>query len=248
MGSFGGGTSEYFLASAFDEIWMQPNTEIGITGISIEVPFLRDTLDKIGITPEFYARHEYKNAMASLLDRKLSPQYKSEITKLGSTMYLHMLQSIADDRNIELKKLLELVNNAPIKAEDGMENKLVDNIAFKSNYWAEIKKQNDNAEFYPLSQYVYQVEDTRGRLPIIAMLVLEGEIVEGQDDDINLWRNGIVSDVNVLKHLEEISKLPDVKGLIVRINSPGGSYSASAEIWNAINHLKKDKNIPVVQK
>jgi len=75
MGSFGGGTSEYYLASAFDEIWMQPNTEIGITGINIEVPFIRDTLDKIGITPEFYARYEYKNAMASLLDKKLSPQY-----------------------------------------------------------------------------------------------------------------------------------------------------------------------------
>ena len=81
MGVFGGGTSEYYLASAFDEIWMQPNTELGITGINIEVPFLRDTLSKVGVTPEFYARHEYKNAMYSLMENQLSPQYKREMIK-----------------------------------------------------------------------------------------------------------------------------------------------------------------------
>ena len=246
MGSFGGGTSEYYLASAFDEIWMQPNTEIGITGINIEVPFIRDTLDKIGVTPEFYARYEYKNAMASLLDKKLSPQYKSEINKLGGTMYVQMLQGIANDREIELNKMLELVNKAPIIAEDGLKNKLIDKTAFKNDYLAEIRKQNDNAELYPLSYYVHQVKDMRGRLPVIAMLVLEGEIVEGRDGEINLWRSGVISDTHVIKQLEEISKLSDVKGLVVRINSPGGSYSASAEIWHAINNLKKNKKIPVV--
>ena len=63
FGSFGQGTREYYLAAAFDEIWMQPNTEVGITGVGIEVPFIRGLLDKLGIVPEFYARHEYKKGL-----------------------------------------------------------------------------------------------------------------------------------------------------------------------------------------
>lgn len=246
MGSLGGGTSEYYLASAFDEIWMQPNTEIGITGVSIEVPFLRAVLDKIGVTPEFYARYEYKNAMSSLLDKTLSPQYKSEIVKLGGTMYYQMIQGIATDRDISTDNLMKLVDKAPIIAEDGLKNKLVDKIAFKSDYLAEIRKQHDNATLYPVVNYVHQVQDMRGKLPQIALLVLEGEIIDGQDGNVNMWQNGIISDGFVLKQLEEIAKLPNIKGLIVRINSPGGSYNASAEIWHAINSLKKNKNIPVV--
>ena len=246
MGSFGGGTSEYYLATAFDEIWMQPNTEIGITGVSIEIPFLRAILDEIGITPEFYARYEYKNAMSSLLDKTLSPHYKSEIIKLGSTVYSQMIQGIADDRNISTDNLMKLIDRAPIIAEDGVKNKLIDKTAFKNDYLAEIIKQHNNAVLYPLVNYVYQVHDMRGKLPQIAFLVLEGEIIDGQDGNVNLWQKGIISDGYVLKQLEEIAKLPDVKGLIVRINSPGGSYNASAEIWHAINSLKKNKNIPVV--
>ena len=246
MGSFGGGTSEYYLASAFDEIWMQPNTEIGITGVSIEVPFLRVVLDKIGVTPEFYARYEYKNAMSSLLDKTLSPQYKSEITKLGRAVYVQMVQGIAKDRNISTDKLMKLVDRAPIIAEEGVKEKLIDKIAFKSDYLVEIKKQHNNADLYPLVNYVHQVKDMRGKLPQIALLILDGEIMKGQDGNVNLWQNGIISDVYTLKQLEEIAKLPDIKGLIVRINSPGGSYNASAEIWHAINSLKKKKNIPVV--
>ncbi len=246
MGIFGGGTSEYYLASVFDEISMQPNSEIGITGVSVEVPFVRETLDKIGVTPEFYARYEYKNAASSLLDKKPSQHYQSEIAKLGGTIYMQMLQGIADERKIDLKQMFDLVNKAPIRAEDGIAYKLVDKVAFRSEYLADLRKQYNNAELYPLPFYASQVADKRGRLPVIAMLVLEGEIVEGKNEGVNLWKSGMVSAALVTKQLEEIAKLSDVKGVVLRINSPGGSYNASAEIWNAINNLKKNKKIPVV--
>lgn len=245
MGSFGGGTSEYYLAAAFDEIWMQPNTEIGITGISIEVPFLRDVLNKIGIMPEFYARHEYKNAMASLLDSKLSPQYKSEMTKLGGTIFLKFINEVSADRKIETKKMFELVDKAPIRAEDGLDSRLIDIVAFKNDFIDELKRRTGGAELYPLASYAAEIKDNRGKLPVIAFLVLDGEIVEG-DVGQNVWQQGVVSSRQTVEQLEEISRLPDLRGLVLRINSPGGSYTASAEIWNAINTLKKKKDIPVV--
>ena len=87
MGDFGGGTSEYYLAAAFDEIWMQPDTDIGLTGISIGMPFVKDFLDKIGVTPEFYTRYEYKNAVAPLLSNKFSKEHLEETFKLGNSLF-----------------------------------------------------------------------------------------------------------------------------------------------------------------
>ena len=245
MGVLGGGTSEYYLAAAFDEIWMQPNTEIGITGINIEVPFLRDTLNKIGITPEFYARHEYKNAMASLIDNKLSPQYKSEMTKLGGTIFLQFVSDVSKDRKMQPKELIELINRAPIRAEDGLNNKLVDIVAFKNEFNDELKARNKGAEFYPIHSYLNLLSDNQGKVPTIAFLVLEGEIVEGEAGQ-DMWQQGVVSSRQTVKQLKEIAKLPELKAVVLRINSPGGSYTASAEIWNAINTLKKKKDVPVV--
>ena len=89
FGSFGGGTSEYYLASAFDEIWMQPNTDLGLTGVAMEVPFFRKLLDKVGIKPEFYARHEYKNAMASVLDERMSGDASFGRNDFGSNGQRH---------------------------------------------------------------------------------------------------------------------------------------------------------------
>lgn len=101
MGSFGGGTDDYYLASAFDEIWMQPNTEIGITGLNIEVPFLKGLLDKVGITAEFYARHEYKNAAASFLNSAFTPQYREETERLGQSLYDRIVADVCADRKLD---------------------------------------------------------------------------------------------------------------------------------------------------
>ena len=245
MGVFGGGTSEYYLASAFDEIWMQPNTELGITGINIEVPFLRDTLSKVGVTPEFYARHEYKNAMSSLMENQLSPQYKSEMIKLGKNIFMQFAENAAKDRNISMQEMLKLVDSAPLLAEDALKYKLIDKVAFRNDFDFKVTAKSQSAKFYPIYAYNLEIKNNRGRVPVVALLVLDGEIVDG-DARQDMWQQGIISSRQTVKQLKEIAKLPNLKGLVVRVNSPGGSYTASAEIWNEINLLKKKKNIPVV--
>ncbi|MBR6327732.1 MAG: S49 family peptidase, partial [Alphaproteobacteria bacterium] len=87
MGSFGQGTKEYAFATLFDEIWLQPHGHIGMTGVNIEVPFFKNILQKIGVTPEFYTRYEYKTAMSSLMNADFTPAYKAEIENLGRGFY-----------------------------------------------------------------------------------------------------------------------------------------------------------------
>lgn len=102
---------------------MQPNTEVGITGVGIEVPFIRGLLDKLGIVPEFYARHEYKNAAVSLLSKGFSPEYRSETEKLGGGIFQRMAADIAADRGLDEGDVKKAVDEAPVAAEKALEKK-----------------------------------------------------------------------------------------------------------------------------
>lgn len=245
FGSFGGGTSEYYLASAFDEITMLPNSEAGLTGVSIEVPFLRNVLDKIGISPEFYARHEYKTAMASFTDKKASKAFSEELGKLARFLTEEMFRGIIPARYGELSKrdFRPLMNASPMAAEDALQSGLIDKIGYETDWLAEIKKAH-KGEFLDVADYAAQWMYRRNANGI-ALLVLEGAISDGTSIDNPLSGEAVVGADTVLAQIDEITKDKNIKAVIVRINSPGGSYTASSEIWHALKRLKEKKQIPL---
>ncbi len=245
FGSFGGGTSEYYLASAFDEIWMQPNTEAGITGLSFEVPFLKGILSKVGVQAEFYTRYEYKNAAASLLNDKLSSEYKRELEKLGGSVYSVMKKDIVQNRRIDEKLFDKLVNNAPLPAEDALSAGLIDYIGYKPEL---IEKVVDGTKGKMINVWDYASSFSSGyrKLPTVALVVIEGVIAEGESYANSLKGESVSGADTVVKQLDEILRNKNVKALVVRVNSPGGSYTASNEIWYAIKRIKEKKKIPVV--
>lgn len=245
FGSFGQGTKEYYLAAAFDEIWMQPNTEVGITGVAIEVPFFRNVLDKIGVTPEFYSRYEYKTAMASIMDKKMSAPYKEEITRLGASIFNQFVGEIAQDRKITTGDLKKLINNAPIMSEKALENKLIDKIAYKQDLFEQVKNDT-KARVIDAKGYNSNIKTFTKGVPTIAYMVIEGVIAEGESYNNPLRDEVISGSKTVVEQIQQIQKDGGVKGLILRINSPGGGYAASNEIWYAIKQLKEKKKIPVV--
>lgn len=245
MGSYGGGTGEYYLASAFEQIWMQPNTDIGITGIGVEVPFAKEALKKFGITPQFFTRYEYKNAMASLMDNRFSPQHREEMEKLTGSLFNRFVLDVSVDRQIKPQKLVDLVNEAPILAQNGLNEQLLNIVAYKSDLIEEIKAETGNAELFPLKAYALEMREGYKNMPTIAFMVVEGEISGGKSS-LNPFGNSVVGSETVVEQLQEIANSKDIAGLVLRINSPGGSYTASNEIWHAIKVIKEKKKIPVV--
>ncbi len=245
MGSFGNGTGEYLLASAFDEIWMQPGTDIGLTGIDIEVPFLRGLLDKIGITPEFYARHEYKTAMTSLVSKDFTAPYKAELTKLGSQVFATLLKNIAAARNIDAGLLRQLIDKAPLSAKEALAENLIDYIGYRSEMIDKVK-ENTGGELMPVETYIAEKGDGRLSLPTIAYLVLDGVISEGVSSANPIQGEGVIGAETVAEELEAIGDNENVRVLVIRINSPGGSYTASSQIWHAVKRLKIKRQIPVI--
>lgn len=245
FGAFGNGTSEYYLASAFDEIWMQPNTEAGITGLGIEIPFFRNVLNKIGVQPEFYTRYEYKTAVASMMDEKMSEPFRQEIERLGGSILGQIVQDVSTARNIEAKKVQSLINRAPLFAQEAKDAKLIDKIAYAQDL-DEFLKTEYKADFVKFDDYAFTLKDGHSGLKTIAVLVVNGVIDEGKSIDNPLNGETVVGSATILQQLNEIAKNKDVKGLILRVNSPGGSYTASNEIWYALEKLKNDKKISIV--
>ena len=245
FGSFGGGTSEYYLASAFDEIWMQPNTDLGLTGIAMEVPFFRKLLDKVGIKPEFYARHEYKNAMASVLDERMSEPFRQEMLRLGGTILAQTVSDISAARGLSEEDVNRLINRAPLFAAEALEAKLIDRIGYEPELFDEIQK-TVSGEVVEISDYASVIREGRKGLPKVAVLVADGVINEGKSIDNPLQGEATVGAATVTEQLNEIAGDKNVKALLLRVNSPGGSYAASNEIWYALNKLKKERQMPVV--
>lgn len=245
FGSFGGGTSEYYLAAAFDEIWMQPNTEAGITGLNFEVPFFRSILSKAGVQAEFYTRYEYKNAAASLLNDTLSHEYRKELKKLGGSIYSVMKEDVCRDRDLKKEMFDKLVNNAPLSAEDALAAGLIDYIGYKPEL-IEKAIQETKGKMVNVLDYVSSFSSGYRNLPTVALVVIEGVIAEGESYANSLRDEAVAGADTIVKQLDDILRNDNVKALVIRVNSPGGSYTASNEIWYAIKRIKEKKRIPVV--
>ena len=245
FGSFGQGTREYYLAAAFDEIWMQPNTEVGITGVGIEVPFIRGLLDKLGIVPELYARHEYKNASASLLSKGFSPEYRSESEKFGGGILQRMAADIAADRGLDEGDVKKAVDEAPVAAEKALEKKLIDKIAYKPDLIEQVMDET-GGEMINLVDYALNIKEGRKNRPSVALMVIDGMITEGESSANPFEGEATAGSETIVAQLDEIARDKSVKALVLRINSPGRSYPAANEIRHAVNRMNSEQLIPVV--
>ncbi len=242
FGSLGQGNREYYLATFADEIYMQPHSFIGFTGISIEVPFIKKALAKIGIEPEFYSRYEYKTAMAFVTDDKMTSYYKEELSGLANGIMQELKTAIIENRKI--KDIDKIMNNAPISAEEGLKLNMIDGLMYQTEFDNFLKNKFLN-EKISVSEYSQAFGTNQGKLPTIAVLTLDGVINAGENEEDLSGEVAIYSE-SVLEQIEEISKLYDLRAVLLRINSPGGEYGAADEIYFALQSLKKMRNVPII--
>ena len=245
FGSLGGGTKEYYLATAFDEIVLMPKTEVGITGIGIEVPFFKNVLEKLGVKADFYSRYQYKTAMDSFTSSKMSGAFYQEMNKLGEGIYARLVYDMAQARNISAEKMVNLINQAPLFSDEALDENLVDKVLFEQDFLSQIESQY-KAKFISFSDYASNITDNSKKMPTIAFLVIEGVIADGESSADALNSEIITGSETVLEQIEDIKKNKNIKAVVVRVNSPGGSYNASNEIWHALNKLKEEKKLPII--
>ncbi|MCM3887263.1 signal peptide peptidase SppA [Frankia sp. R82] len=136
FGEFGGGTGSYYLASAFDEIWLAPCGDCGLTGLGMETPFLRGALDRLGVTVEIGQRYEYKNAVNTLVERDFTPAHLEAVSRIIESSSEQVVAGIAQGRSMPADRVRRLIDLGPLTGSVALDTGLVDRLGYRDEVYA----------------------------------------------------------------------------------------------------------------
>ena len=133
------GMAAYVLATAFGELWLQPGGEVGLLGVGIETPFVRGTLDRLGIEPQFEQRYEYKNAADVLMRKEFTAAHREALERLAESVFSDAVETIADARGLTSDQVRELINTGPRTAPEAQAAGLVDRLGYRDQAYDAIR-------------------------------------------------------------------------------------------------------------
>lgn len=265
-GDPGRGLGTYYFASIFDQIWMQPVGNVSMAGISVEIPFARATLDKLGVKPEFFARKEYKSLFESFENKEMSPANRQAMTTLVDDLGTQLVNGIADARKWKPEAVLALMDKGLFTDKEalaaGLVTKLDEYGALRDMVKAsvsgkkfpadpikakrELNKIKDSSIFVDIERYVADNKNDsgasgiRGSKKTAALVYVEGTIMDAGPARDSGFGSKVASGENITDDLRAIAEDPDVDILVLRINSPGGSPSAAETIRRAAARFKQN--------
>ncbi|MGO9511222.1 MAG: signal peptide peptidase SppA [Mycobacterium sp.] len=257
------GTMSYYLASAFGEVWMQPSGSLGLIGFASNAMFLRDALAKAGIEAQFVARGEYKSAANLFTEDGFTDAHREAVTRMLQSLQGQVWQAVAESRNIDAAALDELADRAPLLRDDAVASGLIDRIGFRDEAYARIAElvgvEDVSDEETPPRRSLARYASARPRLtpavpsvpgrrskPTIAVVTMEGMIVNGRGGPqiLPLGPSSVGGDT-IASALREVAADDSVSAIVLRVDSPGGSVTASETIWREVVRAR-ERGKPVV--
>ena len=234
MGGFGGSSVAVYLASAFQEVWLQPSGEVGLVGFIAQSPFLKGTFDMLGIEPQFGARYEYKSAIETFTHDRFSKEARESLDALVGAWTNQAAEGIAKSRNIPVETVRALIDKGPLLAEDAKAARLVD----KLGYWDELQSTLlvGGARMVGLDEYAQHLA-AQPEAVNVALIVGAGEVHSGGNDDSARDETDFAAG-RVTQAFRDAVKDPSVKAILFRIDSPGGSYTASDAVWREVSNAR----------
>lgn len=226
----------YYLASAFDKVWLLPTGEFMVTGLAAEIPFARPLLEKIGVEPRFGKREEFKNAFDTFLDSEMSPPYRESLESMLGSIWQQMVEAIAASRGLDAQRFVALAEQAPISARPALEANLVDHLGYFDELLAGTKPAERRIRAV---EYLARVDRPYRSGATLAVIYAEGEILRGQRDGSPLSRQVAVEATVMTEAINAADEDEAVRAIVIRMSSPGGSYIASDVIRRAIERARK---------
>ncbi|OBB93562.1 signal peptide peptidase SppA [Mycobacterium sp. 852002-30065_SCH5024008] len=258
------GTLSYYLASAFGEVWMQPSGSVGLIGFASNETFLRDAFDKAGIEPQFVARGQYKSWANRFTEHGFTTAHREAVTRMLESLQQQAWQAIAESRRLDPGALDTLADRAPLLRDDAVAAGLLDRIGFRDEAYARIAElvgvKDVSDDTAPPRLYLARYAGAaRSRLappkpsvpgrrpkPTLAVITVDGTIVDGRGGPQFLPLGTATAGGDTIgAALREAGADDSVSAIVLRVNSPGGTITASESIWREVTRARK-RGKPVV--
>jgi protease-4 len=235
FGEFGPGNGAYYLATAFDHIYLQPSGDVGLTGIIMESPFVKGTLSKLGVTFHGDHRYEYKAALNFYTETKYTDPHKEEMSAIMNSWFNQMKDGICQARQIAPEKFQAIVDAGPYLGKEAVDAKLIDGIAYRDEVYGKVKSQaGDGAELLYLDKYLDRAGHPHDRGKTVALVFGVGGVTRGKSDYDPVQGDQTMGSDTVAGAIRAAADDKDVKAILFRVDSPGGSYVASDTIWREV--------------
>ncbi len=229
----------YYLVSVSDRVSLAPYGIVDWRGFSAQIPFFKTAMDRLGIDAEVFYAGRYKSATEPYRRTNMSPASKEQTEAFIEAMYQQMLAEVSASRGVPVAELRSAANTyAGLRTEYALQTGLVDEVEYREEVLADLRDQIGLAEdakvkFARLNDYYHaRVSSTPYQRDKVAVLIAEGAIVSGRG------QAGQIGDERYVKLIEDLRQDDNVKAVVLRVNSPGGSANASDHIWQALVDLK----------
>lgn len=239
---------EYYLNSVANKVYLNPVGEVDFKGLSAEILYLKELQEKSGVKFEVIRHGKYKSAVEPFLAQEMSPENREQMTVLLHSVWSSIVADIAKSRKVTVAQLDAIANTLGARTPElALANKMIDKIAYEDEYHNAIRNllKVDKKEKYnsvSITDYAKTAAltvDDYSKDDIIAVIYAQGEIMSGEGD-VN-----IIGEGSIKRSLEEARNDDDVKAIVLRVDSPGGSALTSELIWREIEITKKVKPVVV---
>ena len=247
FGDFVRGNLPYYLATGFDRIYLQPSGTLGLTGVAVEQVFLHDALEKLGIDFQSAKRHEYKSAADQLTETGFTGPAREAAARLTESVAEQLTTAIAESRNKTPEQARELLQRGPFLAPQALEEGLVDGLGYRDEVYDQLHKEaGPDATLLYLQRYQrsHALTDLPRRLQknpherFVAMVYAHGAIRHGRSGRGGPGGGGGMGSDTVAAALRAAAADERARAVVLRVNSPGGSYTASDVIWREVVRVR----------
>ena len=241
----------YYLSSAADKVLLNPKGMIEWRGIASAPLFYKDLLQKIGVEMQVFKVGTYKSAVEPFIATEMSPANREQVTTFITSIWGQVTEGVSTSRNISVDSLNVYADRMLMfyPAEESVKCGLADTLIYRNDVRNYLKKlveinEDDNLPILGLGDMM----NVRKNVPkdksgnIVAVYYASGEITDYSGSSTS--EEGIVG-TKVIRDLRKLKDDEDVKAVVLRVNSPGGSAFASEQIWHAVKELKTEKPVIV---
>lgn len=249
------GQNEYYLSSVSDEIYLNPSGGMTFKGLSAQIMFFKDALERLDVDMQVIRHGKFKSAIEPFTRNEMSEENKYQISEWVGSIWNHQVNGISSSRDVSINDINEVADLLSIrKPEDAVNNNLIDGLKYEDEINEILKQKVDvdkdkdlklitlktfNRTRKPKVDSSNVVPYKRSSRNNIAVIYAEGEIISGENQE------GYMGSETISKAIKNAREDDRVKAIVLRVNSPGGSALASDVIWREVKLAKETKPLVV---